>query len=443
MANVYYSIRGNSNPTKIYMRLRNGRSTDIKVATNLEINPKYFNKNKGSIRRLAEYTLKDDMILWLSELKTYVLNEYQKSIKKGVTINSNWLNNCIKTHFNLVEVSDADLLQNYCTHYISKLKLKRNDKTGGIGVSKATEQKYSTIQKKIQAFDKYKRKKHKLIEINLNYRNEFLKYMLEIEKLGRNTAGRYLKFLKTICLDAQQSGYKVSSELPQIKGFSVEVEKIYLSFEELKQIENTQFKTEALQIAKDWLIIGCYIGQRAGDLLQLKENNITYIGGQQFVELTQQKTKKKVIVLLHPKVIEIIKKNNGNFPKSYGNNLESAKTIFNLKIKEVCKIAGLTQKIDGAKVNTKTNRKEQGIFEKWELVTSHICRRSFASNHYGELPTPLLLNVTGHSKERDFLNYIGKTPIDYAEQMAKYWTGQIQKQQLKENNEPAPMRVAK
>jgi hypothetical protein len=34
-------------------------------------------------------------------------------------------------------------------------------------------------------------------------------------------------------------------------------------------------------------------------------------------------------------------------------------------------------------------------------------RNSFASNYYGKIETPLLLNITGHSKERNFLPYIG------------------------------------
>jgi len=34
-------------------------------------------------------------------------------------------------------------------------------------------------------------------------------------------------------------------------------------------------------------------------------------------------------------------------------------------------------------------------------------RRSFASNYYGKIETPLLMNITGHTKESTFLTYIG------------------------------------
>jgi len=33
-------------------------------------------------------------------------------------------------------------------------------------------------------------------------------------------------------------------------------------------------------------------------------------------------------------------------------------------------------------------------------------RRSFASNYYGKIETQLLMNITGHFKERSFLTYI-------------------------------------
>ena len=33
--------------------------------------------------------------------------------------------------------------------------------------------------------------------------------------------------------------------------------------------------------------------------------------------------------------------------------------------------------------------------------------KSFASNYYGKIETPLLMNIIGHSKESNFLTYIG------------------------------------
>ncbi len=76
----------------------------------------------------------------------------------------------------------------------------------------------------------------------------------------------------------------------------------------------------------------------------------------------------------------------------------------------------------------KLKRKKEGKYPKYKLITSHVCRRSFATNQYGILPTPLIMQVTAHSTEKMFLNYIGKNSLDYAQQIADFYTLQAQKE---------------
>jgi hypothetical protein len=37
-------------------------------------------------------------------------------------------------------------------------------------------------------------------------------------------------------------------------------------------------------------------------------------------------------------------------------------------------------------------------------------RRSFATNYFGKIETPILMEITGHSRESTFLSYIGENP---------------------------------
>ena len=48
------------------------------------------------------------------------------------------------------------------------------------------------------------------------------------------------------------------------------------------------------------------------------------------------------------------------------------------------------------------------MFPKYELITSHCFRRSFATNYYKKIPTAVLMSITGHSKESLFLSYINQ-----------------------------------
>ncbi len=155
--------------------------------------------------------------------------------------------------------------------------------------------------------------------------------------------------------------------------------------------------------------------------MRFNDNQIRIEKGKSLIEFTQQKTDKIMTVPLHSKVLDILKKRNGKFP----NVITDDK--YNNYIKEVCKIAKLTTKVKGSK-STKIEmggrypyRKQKGTFDKWELVTSHIGRRSFATNFYGTIPTTYLIYVTGHSTESMFLNYIGKSNKDLAIEVSNYF----------------------
>ena len=125
-----------------------------------------------------------------------------------------------------------------------------------------------------------------------------------------------------------------------------------------------------------------------------------------------------------------IEKYDGEFPYKISDQR------FNEYLKDVCKLVGINVPTEGAvlvNLDEGTDipeskhrwRKQYGKYPKYELVSSHICRRSYATNFYGEMPTSWLLSITGHSTEKQFLEYVGKPEIDTAKQIANYYTQQI------------------
>ena len=130
-----------------------------------------------------------------------------------------------------------------------------------------------------------------------------------------------------------------------------------------------------------------------------------------FLDIKQQKTKKEVSIPLMPIVLEILDKRNGDFPPMI------SEQRYNDYAKELCKMAGINDIIYSA-IRQKTDVGSRSViaeYEKWEKVSSHIGRRSFASNYYGIVPTAYLTNITGHKTEAMLLKYIGKTAEDTAE----------------------------
>lgn len=112
-------------------------------------------------------------------------------------------------------------------------------------------------------------------------------------------------------------------------------------------------------------------------------------------------------------VLDILEKNEYCFPKPIDHD------VYNRRIREIAKLAGINEKINARKRNG--HRSEDTLVKKWEIISSHIGRRSFASNFYGKIPTPLLMQATGHSTEKMFLNYINHNTREHLATLGNYF----------------------
>ena len=77
-------------------------------------------------------------------------------------------------------------------------------------------------------------------------------------------------------------------------------------------------------------------------------------------------------------------------------------------------------------VTKKTIQGKQEIIikkPKYEFISSHTARRSFATNEYmlRELSIQQIMSITGHKTERSFYKYIRQTPKENAERIRLIW----------------------
>lgn len=420
MATVKFLLQSKSDNAPIYLRLSLARNNTFKRKTTLSINPKNWSEKNYPKQTTAE---NKNLASELRKLSDFILDQVNVANSSGILIDGNWLNSKIDFHFNKMDLVSLDYLTEYGQHFVKNLKYKTNNKSEKVGVSLSTTKKYQTIVNKLLAYDEYHKVKTKLTDVDLKFRIGLMDYFNKVDRLSDNTIGRYLKFVKSICLDAEKNGFKVSVQLKDFLGFSIEAPKVILSLDEIEQIKQTNFESENHEIARDWLVIGCFTGQRVSDLLRMNTSFIQRIQNFDFIVLTQQKTKKTVQIPIHFEVQEVLDKRGGEFPPIFTNNLGSSIALFNRYLKELCKLSSIDSVVKGNRYDETLKRSILGMYPKHELVSSHICRRSFASNHYAtELyPTPILMNITAHKTEQMFLTYIGKEPIDYSVKLAKIW----------------------
>ncbi|QXP71953.1 tyrosine-type recombinase/integrase [Polaribacter sp. R2A056_3_33] len=415
MASVNFLYRSTKEKSNLVLRLLY-RYNDIDYVfgakTKFEIEKTYWSKQHKKKSKDIEITNKQtDVNNELNKIENHVLKAF--SSENIENINKEWLQTQIDNYYNPKEETNipTDLIS-YIDFY---LDYRKNE------ITETTKKKCRVIKNKLIKYEAFINKKILIKNINDSFKNEFVNYQKE-RMYSQNTIQREFVTIKTFCKHARYLGLETHHQLDGLRIEKQKVEKIYLTFEDLEKIENISKEklTDSLDNVKDWLIISCYTGQRISDFMRFTDEQIRIENGKHLIEFTQKKTGKNMTVPLHPKVLEILNKRGGKFPYSISDQK------YNDFIKDVCELAEINEPTKGSKLvetkkGSKIFRKQSGTYKKWELVTSHIGRRSFATNFYGKIPTTYLIYITGHSTETMFLNYIGKSNKDLALEITNYF----------------------
>ena len=348
----------------------------------------------------------------LNKIEKHILTAFNNA--KVDVVNKKWLQDQVDLYYN--PPAKAIQLPTDLIEYFDKyLEYKKNE------ITVNTEKKINVIKQLLIRYVADTKKTLNLTDVDGDFKMNFESYCSK-NFYSANTVSVALKYIKTICYHAKSNGQLISDKISNIKIKHTKVDNIYLTFGDLNKIQNCKSKklTESLLNARDWLIISCYTGQRISDFMRFTDKQIRTEKGEKLIEFSQLKTGKNMTIPLHHKVWDILEARGGQFPKAISDQK------YNEYIKKVCEISKINKVVLGSKksetqVDSGIYRKKTDSFKKWELVTSHIGRRSFASNFYGNVPTSFLIYVTGHSTESLFLTYINKGNKDIAMELVKYF----------------------
>jgi len=94
------------------------------------------------------------------------------------------------------------------------------------------------------------------------------------------------------------------------------VDTCYLNESELQQLKDADFsKIPHLARVRDWFLLFAWTGSRFSDLKKVEKTDI--VDG--YITFRQQKTNEKVVIPLHPVVLEILEKYDFNLPSPITN----------------------------------------------------------------------------------------------------------------------------
>lgn len=415
MASINFRTKGTNKPeSSIYVTFRNGRDCILEMKSGITAPMSdWITGGKVVVKRNdPQHYVKQNLQASLDGLRSKISDE----INKTNDYTKEWLEGCVN-EFHGIKPKTNDLLVNYFDKYIDHITNRVKDVR-----SHNTIKTYVTSKARIEEFQTYKGKEIKLQDIDLKFQGDFIAWGRNVTKYREVTFMKTLKQVKTILKYAKKYEEIEVNEafIHRDNSFEVDTSKtriqpLFLNPEEIALL--MEFKgTSFLENARDWLVVSCWTGCRVSDLMNLTSENIhTTITGDKAIKYKQQKTGDKITAPFHPHVAEIVERHQGNFPRPISDQR------YNEYIKEVCRMVGMTTPTEGDKYNPEINRKERGIYPKYELVTSHIGRRSFASNHFGQLPTEAVMLVTGHDTVKQFLEYVGKEPEDHINRFHEFY----------------------
>lgn len=276
--------------------------------------------------------------------------------------------------------------------------------------SKKNDWTLSTIKKfntNYNHLEKFQTDKHYKIEFDYLDENFFIKLIdYQREKLNhRNTTiAKNLKILKWFLNWATKKGYNKNLAFrdysPDLKGTARNNKIIILTWVELMHLYKKKIKPKHLEQVRDVFCFCCFTGLRYSDVANLKRSNIKG----DTIEFTSIKTDESLIIDLNSYSQAILNKYK-KFKTPDGKCLPViSNQKMNVYLKDVGKLAGFNS--PETIVYYKGAQRIEETFKKWELMTTHMGRKTFVTNAlFLNIPSEVIQKWTGHKDHKVFEKY--------------------------------------
>ena len=212
-------------------------------------------------------------------------------------------------------------------------------------------------------------------------------WLRSVRNCANNTAVKYIKNFNKIIKICLANDWLDKNPFANYKSKVKEVERVYLSEEEVQAIIEKEFKTERLSLVRDIFLFSCFTGLAYIDVKNLTKSHISFgIDGEQWIFTHRQKTESASKIPILPMTQMIIDKYE-NHPQS--NNQDKLLPILsnqkmNAYLKEIAAVCEIEKEL-----------------------TFHIARHTFATTVTltNGVPIESVSKMLGHKNLRTTQHY--------------------------------------
>jgi integrase len=446
MATLQFLYRSKKDKGNLTIRFRHSSNIHYRYTTKIVSNKEYWFTTKGKHKNLNDIANKGNAVVKnhkkdLEDIRDKFLLKFTTEFNNGVIISKEWFKETLSEIVTIVidkseiekrqkakEQKELEILNkeqnNYKTNLVTTaiqrvIEVEYFDKKDSLRL-------YSQLMSKIVEYQKVKRIKLKTKDITQDFINSFYAFLVTYFKHSHGTSNKHCKSLThavryqknafpnivEVSHNINNINYKrlTKSEIREQKDEIV----IPLSFSELDLIHNTEVP-ESLQDVKKTILFVSEVGLRVSDFNKLTDENIkTNNQGVKYWGFWNKKTGYDVVLPINKRILKYL----DCYGKPKTTFKENDDVILNEQIKEICEIAGIDDLVKSRKSQSvivngkKTRRTISNIYKKYEIITNHTFRRSFATNYIKVIGAYNVRAVTGHKSDEMLYKYINESAIN-------------------------------
>ena len=264
----------------IYQRITiNG--TRIELSTSKFVEKTKWNTAAGKIKGNSEEARLINSYLDILNAKAYETEKWM--VNNNLEINAQ----TFKNKFLGVEERQRKLIVIFEDHN------KRMKELIGSNYANNTYKKNETTLSHVKEFLKsqYNLNDISIKRVDIAFINDFDFFLRNTKKCNNNSTIKYIRNFGKIIKQCYVNSWLERDPLLNYKGKVKEIERTYLSEDEIESLLNKEFKIKRLELVRDMFIFSCFTGLAYIDVFNLTKSNVVIgIDGEKWISTHRQKT---------------------------------------------------------------------------------------------------------------------------------------------------------
>ncbi|GAB3843804.1 site-specific integrase [Hymenobacter terrigena] len=235
--------------------------------------------------------------------------------------------------------------------------------------------------------------------ITPTFGDKFTAYLIGPAHLTDNTVGKVLSRVKRFMRWSAERGLHTTTQYTHLRWALREPDVMTLSAAEVAHLAELPLPAGGyLDNARGLFLLSCYTGLRYSDLVSIRPEHVHGTT----LRLVMQKTRDVVTVPLRAEAAELVSK------VLSGEVRPIANPVLNRYLKELGQRAELASPVEV--VRYRAGKRESETLPKWQRLTCHTGRRTFATLALEQgLRPELVMKITGHKSWTSFKRYVNIT----------------------------------